>query len=479
MEPPRLDFLQQEGGRDADFYEALSETSQLSHNIRRVKVNEAREDTDSEDQDLNDLIDFFQESVDEKSDQEEINPFMALFPTKEIAQSYKDSHKCPVIEESSENKEKLQAYINRIRRVRVGRVNRKRSSPMMMGRIMGKWGNKKEVFIADTGTSVIILPINIARRNGVTWEAVDPDEPSYVGVTGVDLDIVGQASICAVFDNIKGGHNMQVLVARQEAQEILIDLDTLIDLSIVPHDFPLPQDPSMRSERCRQVREDTPHQIKEFTEVGPKLVSIQERQGSIRTALKFNPVDEDNIDEDMEIEKLRKKLLKKYSSVFKRDLDKDDRVDADPVKIDLVDSSANMGNSMIAIETPRHLQEAADEELSRLLKAGVLEPVHHATSTCSRAFFVQKNNKDGAIKARLVTDLKKVNPNLVRVGTPLDGSSHILKRLEPEETMFASVDMSSGYHQIAIDESSRDIFTVILPAGKFRYCTLPQGASVS
>ena len=61
----------------------------------------------------------------------------------------------------------------------------------------------------------------------------------------------------------------------------------------------------------------------------------------------------------------------------------------------------------------------------------------------------------------------------------MDGSSHILKRLEPDETMFASVDMSSGYHQVSIDESCRDVFTIILPAGKFRYCTLPQGASVS
>ena len=101
----------------------------------------------------------------------------------------------------------------------------------------------------------------------------------------------------------------------------------------------------------------------------------------------------------------------------------------DPVKINLIDSSKDMGNAMIAVETPRHLQEAAAEELSRLLKAGILEPVHHPTKNCSRAFFVQKNNKDGTIKARLVSDLRKVNTNLER--------------------------------------------------GKFRYCTLPQGASVS
>ena len=51
---------------------------------------------------------------------------------------------------------------------------------------------------------------------------------------------MGQANRWTVFDNIKGGHNIQVLITRQEAEEILIDL---IDLSIVPPDFPLPQDP--------------------------------------------------------------------------------------------------------------------------------------------------------------------------------------------------------------------------------------------
>ena len=150
----------------------------------------------------------------------------------------------------------------------------------------------------------------------------------------------------------------------------------------------------------------------------------------------------------------------------------------DPVKVELVDSSRDMGNAMIPSETPRHLQDTAAEELARLLKSGCLEPVHHPTSNCSRAFFVQKNTKDSTIKAWLVTDLRNVNHNTKRVGTSLDGSSHILKRLQSNETMFCSVDMSSGYHQVNIHEDSCDLFTIVLPAGKFRYCILPQGASV-
>ena len=39
--------------------------------------------------------------------------------------------------------------------------------------------------------------------------------------------------------------------------------------------------------------------------------------------------------------------------------------------------------------------------------------------------------------------------------------------------------MSSGYHQVNLHEDSRDIFQIVLTQGKFRYCVLPQGASVS
>ena len=152
------------------------------------------------------------------------------------------------------------------------------------------------------------------------------------------------------------------------------------------------------------------------------------------------------MDEDQNVEKLRKKRLRKHAAVFKRDLGPEDRVNLDPVKVELIDSSRDMGNAMIPVETPRHLQDPAAEELARLLKSGCLEPVHHPTDNCSRVFFVQKNTKDGTIKARLVTDLRKVNTNLKREGTPLDGSSHIPSfcRMESSGTTHQAGRVSQG-----------------------------------
>ena len=45
-------------------------------------------------------------------------------------------------------------------------------------------------------------------------------------------------------------------MSRAGTDKILVDLDTLINLSIVPPDFPLPQDPELRTEKCRRVEEN-------------------------------------------------------------------------------------------------------------------------------------------------------------------------------------------------------------------------------
>ena len=139
-------------------------------------------------------------------------------------------------------------------------------------------------------------------------------------------------------------------------------------------------------------------------------------------------------------------------------MESSDRLNIPPVKILVNDDPREPVNTMTAIETPRHLQDAANTELSRLQKSGCLEPMSHPTEWCSRTFFVQKLTKEGKeIRTRLVSNMKNVNPRLVRVANPLDGFFHILRRLEPNETLFVAIDLSSGYQQVTIHPNSRDL----------------------
>ena len=113
-----------------------------------------------------------------------------------------------------------------------------------------------------------------------------------------------------------------------------------------------------------------------------------------------------------------------------------------------------------------------------MIDMGMLEEIEHYTENLSRGFFVEKPGRD-EVKARLVADFRGINRKLRRPEYPLEGSWGILRRLDPRDKYFAAVDFSSGFSQLPLAEESRDLFNIILPWGKFRYCVLPQGLNVS
>ena len=101
-------------------------------------------------------------------------------------------------------------------------------------------------------------------------------------------------------------------------------------MGVVHDNFPLPIDPSKRKdpEKIRLVN------TKINMRVPTHLVDILERQGSMRTSMKFHAVDEDTVDIDRELAKIKARLLRKYQL----DLDNNDRLDIDPIKLELVDN---------------------------------------------------------------------------------------------------------------------------------------------
>merc|ERR1711954_591002 len=165
-------------GENNDSFEEVRDPSQLARRpIRRVKeVLDKKGITEA-------ITEMFADHFEE----------LVLFMKQKMEERKKEE---TGVEEKDDS---LQAYIDKIRRVNCYRVNKKRHSPAMMGQMLGRSSNKKEVFIADTGTSVIILPVNIARRNGISWTKTDADEPKYSGVTGVEVDVMGQANVWTVF----------------------------------------------------------------------------------------------------------------------------------------------------------------------------------------------------------------------------------------------------------------------------------------
>merc|ERR1712105_401067 len=107
-------------------------------------------------------------------------------------------------------------------------------------------------------------------------------------------------------------------------------MGTLIDLSIVPRNFPCPMDSSIRDHKVRRVEE-------EEKRGKTKWATLKERIGSLRTQLSFP---QENLAEDREedeCEALRRAWMRDFGQVFKEDLTIEDRIEMDPVKIKLVD----------------------------------------------------------------------------------------------------------------------------------------------
>ena len=73
---------------------------------------------------------------------------------------------------------------------------------------------------------------------------------------------------------------------------------------------------------------------------------------------------------------LREKWLVDYDDVFKEDLEETDRIQMEPVVVDLVENHQEIEtyHPKTPLDVPAYLEEAARKELQRMLTAGMLEP---------------------------------------------------------------------------------------------------------
>ena len=133
-------------------------------------------------------------------------------------------------------------------------------------------------------------------------------------------------------------------------------------------------------------------------------------------------------------------------------------------------------NARVPISTPRYLEKAANKELSMIMKSGALEEVTWPTETACKAFFVQKPGlPDSDPSVRMVNNMKPSNPIIESPGYHMDTRAKILKSLNPDDVCYGVIDLVQGFHQVPVREDSRNLLTVFLPQGKYRFICLPQG----
>lgn len=158
-------------------------------------------------------------------------------------------------------------------------------------------------------------------------------------------------------------------------------------------------------------------------------------------------------------------LLKRYADVFAlhdEDLGYTDRVKHE---IPVVDEAPV---SQPYRRIPPNQYKEVREHISELLRKGVIQ--ESSSSYASPVVLVRKS--DGSL--RLCVDYRRLNAKTRRDAFPLPRIEESLDALSGAE-FFSTIDLASGYHQVAVHEKDRDKTAFTTPFGLYEYLRMPFG----
>ena len=120
------------------------------------------------------------------------------------------------------------------------------------------------------------------------------------------------------------------------------------------------------------------------------------------------------------------------------------------------------------------MQKYMDKEIATLLKLGFIEP--SSSSWRSPALLVKKPNGD----FRLVVNYKNLNKLIKPQHFPLVTAEELWCEMgQQKPRIFSTLDLFSGFHQIALDEDSKEKTTFVVRSGLYQWTRMPMGLANS
>ena len=127
---------------------------------------------------------------------------------------------------------------------------------------------------------------------------------------------------------------------------------------------------------------------------------------------------------------------------------------------------------------PVHLKEAFKQEIDKMLKVGVLKPVHEATPWINSFVLAERKDRSGNLKLRICLDPTNLNEVIVRepyhFKTPED-----IVHLLVVACIMSVCDCKKGYWHQQLDEASSFLTTFNTDLGRFRYTLMLFGVTVA
>lgn len=119
---------------------------------------------------------------------------------------------------------------------------------------------------------------------------------------------------------------------------------------------------------------------------------------------------------------------------------------------------------------PISLEEKVEKRIQEMLDKGIIERVTGYSRWASPLVVVPK--KDGDI--RVCVDLRRPNTAILYENVPFMTTEELMPKLRGAE-VFSKIDGKDSYHQVELDEDSREVTTFIFKGGLYRYTRLPFG----
>lgn len=125
---------------------------------------------------------------------------------------------------------------------------------------------------------------------------------------------------------------------------------------------------------------------------------------------------------------------------------------------------------------PHSQKEEIDKQIKKFLDSDLIEPSR--SNYNSPIILVPKPPLNGEKRWRLCIDYRMVNKKLIADKFPLPRIESILDNLGRAK-FFSILDLYGGFHQVPLQESSRDITSFSTDSGSYRWKVLPFGLNVS
>ena len=164
--------------------------------------------------------------------------------------------------------------------------------------------------------------------------------------------------------------------------------------------------------------------------------------------------------------KLLRKLLNKYNRLFARSETDIGQMKVDPIDIQLTDGSKPIKNQPYRCNPQMRVE--IEQQIVKLKLANLIEPADSPWA----APVVMVTKPDGSW--RFCVDFRKVNNLTIKDSYPLPRTDDTLASLAGA-TIFTSLDLISGYHQLPLSKEAQRIATFTSHIGTFSYKSLPFG----